>query len=197
MERYKNLISNIGNILQKEGFLKKGNTFYIRENDNWGILDFQKSRNSTLNEVLFTINIGVSLTILRKFNNEDLKQKPELEKSHWNKRVGFLLPEKKDYWWKINNDTDLEQLTDEISKILINVCIPEILKHISDESLEIEWLNGVSSGPTELQRYIFLTTLLKLSNSDKLPLYIEKLKLFSRGKAFEEIAKEHTKSIGF
>jgi hypothetical protein len=197
MGKYKNLLGHIGNILQKEGFLKKGNTFYIKKNDNWGILDFQKSRSSTSFEVLFTINIGISLTILKKFNNENLKQKPEIEKSHWSERIGFLLPEKKDHWWKINNDTVLDQLTNELSELIVNIAIPEILNHITNESLEMEWLSGVSSGLTELQRYIYLTTLLKLNNNDTLPLHIEKLKFFSKGKPYEEIANEHIKALGF
>ena len=195
MEKYKNLISILSGILQKNGFLKKGNTFYIKENTNWGILNFQKSKNSTIHEVQFTINLGVSSTILRKFNNEDIKQKPEIEKSHWRKRIGFLLPENKDYWWRISRDTILEQLINDISEILINIATPEILRHITDKSMETEWLNDISSGITDLQRYFFLTALLKLHNDDRLPLYIEKLKLFSKGKVFEEVVIEHIRVL--
>jgi len=197
MEIYNNLISNIKIILQKENFSKKGSTFYIEKGNNLGMINFQKSKSSTSGVVLFTINIGVSLTILREFNKENLKQKPEIEDSHWRQRIGFLLPDKKDYWWKIANDTCLKQLTEDISQVLITVAIPEILSHLTIESLKSEWLNGVSKGITEFQRYMFLTTVLKVVNSSELMFYIEKLKLFSKGKAFEEVANEHIKLLGF
>ena len=195
MNKFNDLLFSISSVLKEKGFLKQGNTFYIRGNDNFGMLNFQKSRSSSIHEILFTINIGVSLTRLRKFNKENLDKKPAIESCHWKKRIGFLLPEKRDYWWRIDNNTSIKEMAGEIINVILNLATPEILDHLNEKRLEAEWLTGLSSGLTDLQRYIYLTTLLKLDNDEKLQYVITQFKSFLKGKAFEDVGNEHMQKI--
>jgi len=196
MDYYKVLLLEVEEKLKSKGFTKKGNTFYLFENNNWALLNFQKSKNSSSTRVTFTINIGVLSTALRKIiDNTDIAVKPSIEDCQWKKRIGFLLPEKQDYWWEIDNDSSLKNLIAEITKTITTFAIPEIENHISDENLEKEWLRGIAEGATEFQRYVYLTTLLKLHKKENLALLVEELKSFSKGKPYEYAAQEHIKSL--
>jgi hypothetical protein len=196
MNKYKQLIATLETPLKSEGFIKKGETFYLYRNNNWGLINFQKSKSSSTEKISFTFNLGITSTRLRKvINNVDIEVKPSIEDCHWKKRVGFMLSQKQDHWWQINDSTSLEHLFMEITTILKTLAIPEIDNHITDSSLEKEWLSGIAEGVTELQRYIYLTTLLKLNGDEKLPMVIGELMTFSKGKSYEYSARVHIKEL--
>lgn len=196
MDNYKSLLAVVGDSLKAQQFIRKGDTFYLFKDNNWGLINFQKSRNSLTPSVSFTLNIGVISARLRKIlYKNDLEGKANIEDCHWKKRIGFLLPVKQDYWWLIGPDTSLEHLINEILTILETLAIPEIERHITDEALKLMWLTGAGEGATELQRYIYLTTLLKLSSDDRLAKIVGDLVAFSKGKSYEFTAKEHIKEL--
>jgi hypothetical protein len=68
-------------------------------------------------------------------------------------------------------------------------------EHVSDEGLEKEWMEGTYAGTTELKKYIYLTTLLKVKKDVRLPTIIEELMVFSKGKSYEATAKEHIREL--
>lgn len=47
-----------------------------------------------------------------------------------------------------------------------------------------------------MNKYIYVTTLLKQQNDERLPAVIEEFKAISKGKSFEQTAKEHIKELG-
>jgi hypothetical protein len=122
-------------------------------------------------------------------------EKPEFTNSHWRKRIGFLMPVKKDYWWTIDDATSIDMIIQETSFLLHNLVVPEIEKYLKDEDLIEEWLKGISEGVTELQRYLFLTMLLRLNGDKRLPKVVEELVSFSRGRAYESTVNEHMKRL--
>jgi hypothetical protein len=195
-EKYKLLLNSAGESLKKKGFVKKGSTFYLAAENNWGLVNFQKSKESKSDRIVFTINIGVLSSLLRlTLRNIEISSKPIIDDCHWKKRIGFLMSKKQDHWWVIDEATSIDDLISEVINLLDNFAIPAIENHISDNMLESQWLIGNAEGITELQRYIYLTTLLKLNNKPNLPQVIEDLKKFSRGKAYEYSAKEHIKEL--
>ncbi|PTS94004.1 hypothetical protein DBR11_24295, partial [Pedobacter sp. HMWF019] len=144
MDKYKILISEVDNVLRPLGFRKSGQTFFYNKDGNIGIIDFQKARRSIAASSFFTINLGVYSNALKVFDNFDVKSKPLISDCHWRKRIGFLLPAKKDYWWEINANTSLPGLIAEIINVLRSLAIYEIQKYISDEDLEKSWMEGIS-----------------------------------------------------
>ena len=161
MNNYKTLISAIGKSIKDFGFKKSGDNFFYSENGNIGVINFQKSKNSSSEIVLFTINLGVYSSSLKVFDQPGINSKPSISDCHWRQRIGFLLPENKDYWWPIDATVSLDHLIAEVTDVLISIAIPEIKKHIADTSLQEYWMNGISSGLTEQQMYLYLIALLK------------------------------------
>ncbi len=196
METYKNILDRVGNFLKHHNYGKKGNTFYRFEKNNWMLINFQKSVSSSPRKVLFTINVGICSTALRKTLNEIPQNvKPIIDDCHWQKRIGYIMAQKQDIWWEVNNNADIEGLANNILLIIDTFVFPEIEQYVSDESLEKEWLNERMAGLTDLQRYIYLTTLLKLNNKNELLVVVEKMKAFSKGKSFEYTIYEHIKEL--
>jgi hypothetical protein len=112
-----------------------GKTFARRGRGNWGVLFFQNSKWNTKSELEFTVNLGVFSRIIDKFYQEWGKETPpEWGYDHWCKRIGSLLPGGRDKWWVIDARTELPELIEELSAVLL-LAIAEIEKHIRDEDL--------------------------------------------------------------
>lgn len=196
-ELYKELIKEISSLLKEKGFSRKGNCFYLQQGNNWGLLDFQKSRKSTADEVSFTINLGVcSGRLLEFFSPDSLEQKPSIEACQWRERVGFLLPERQDKWWLVRDIEPLASLVDELKGCLVRVAIPAIEQHLSDELLCGEWSSGKSPGLTDIQRLMNLSVLLKVSGADSaLRDVMKELEVKSAGKPTASMVKQHLRNL--
>lgn len=59
MEIFKELIKAVNPLFKQIGFNKKGNNFYLEAGRNYGVINFQKSRESTKDIVKFTTNFGI------------------------------------------------------------------------------------------------------------------------------------------
>lgn len=196
MEKYKQLITEIDNILKPFDFKKVNNAFYLNKENNWGIIDFQISKDSTAYEKIFTVNLGISSTIIREYFEDDIKKKPSIWDAHWYMRIGNLLPAKNDYWWKINSMTNIEILITEIKIILIEKAEPQLMSLISDNSLIENWLNNNFVGTTETAKYKYLLILLKRYNRAELTNFVNKLKETIKGKSLESSVKYVINDLG-
>lgn len=99
-------------MLKQIGFNKKGNNFYLEAGKNYGVINFQKSRDSTKEVAKFTINFGVYPDVLARlqYSYSD-STKPEVEQCHWQSRVGSFMPGSPDYWWYVNVSDGLSSIT--------------------------------------------------------------------------------------
>ena len=194
--KYKKLLAIVWQDLKQRQFTKKGDTFLVNKSNNWGLIDFQKSRSSNKDHILFTINLGVVSTSIRQaLSGITSSEKPSIMDCHWNKRIGFLLEQKKDFWWEINDGISIEELSSKILNIIELIAIPEIEMIITDDQLEERWMSNTAEGLTQLQRYQYLTTLLKIRKSENYYSVLEELKRISKGKSFEIAALEHIKEL--
>jgi hypothetical protein len=195
-ELYKELITAISPLLKEKGFSRTGTRFYLRQGNNWGLLDFQKSRKSTADETIFTVNVGVCSGKLLTFFSPDSPQKPSIEVCHWRERLGFLLPDRQDRWWVIRVTEPLSSLVDELKDYLAGAAVPAIERHLSDEQLCNEWLAGKSSGLTDIQRLINLSVLLKAAGAeDALRETLIELQAKSEGKPTAPMVKQHLRRL--
>jgi hypothetical protein len=124
-----------------------------------------------------------------------LTKKPLINECHWKKRIGFILSEKQDHWWKLSNNINVKELTDEIQEIINSHAIPEITKHLSDTNLALLWLHGNSEGLTNFQRLVYLTVFLRKYNNNKLSLISDELLAFTKNKQNESAARHHFKQL--
>jgi hypothetical protein len=166
-------------------YKKRGSLFHSAIAGNWGVIGFQKSQSSTREEIAFTVNVGVVSARLARFSPRRAKGEvlPTPDEWHWGHRLGFLMPEHDDVWWKIDGRSDSE-VTPGVGGALVQYAVPEIAKHASDEALRDLWLTGRSPGLTDLQRLRNLAVLLHfLGPADRLPAVLQDIATISKGAA--------------
>lgn len=189
MKDFKSVLTEANAILKKYDFKKHKSTFFIKKDNNWGLINFQKG--NIEGEIKFTINLGVVSGPLRDFiQGEKLSDIPDITDCHWSKRIGQLLPEGNDYWWQIGNSENFEALVYEINEVLQSIAAVEIHQNITDEMLLQQWIKGSSPGITEYQRLEYLAILLKFYADDRFKVAAENLIAFSKGKSIASGAKE-------
>lgn len=199
MDIFKSLIKEISPSLKQIGFIRSSNSFYLKYDKNYGIINFQKSRNSTESLISFTVNFGVYSAILGHFlDGYGGLTKPKVEQCQWEARVGSFMPNQPDYWWNIKDSDNLDKIITNIMEAIQNYVLPELSKRLSDEGLIKCWLEEKYAGTTEVGRFKYLTTLLKAKGkNDVLKDVIENFMLQSKGKPDGLIAKEHLKDLGY
>lgn len=194
MIEHKTILDFANKILKPLGFKKRKSTFYIKNEGNFGLIDFQKSRDSTDNEIKFTINLGIYSVSIGEALQDDGNIIPEIDDCHWKQRIGFLFSNRNDHWWIFRVNLSPESLFSELLEIL-KVAVTEIQRRMSDNFLKKEWLMGNATGLTEIQKYIFLTTLLKLDKDERLFNVIREFISYSKDNSHEYIAKQHLKFL--
>lgn len=199
MDIFKNLIKELSPLLKGIGFTKKGNNFYLQSNKNYGIVNLQKSRNSTKEDVIFTINFGVYSNVLGQllYGYNDLS-KPEVEECQWESRVGDFMPDSPDYWWSVNMSDNFNDVVSNVMGKVQSIVVPELNKRLSDEGLINCWMNESYAGTTEIGRFKYLTTLLKIKGDfNTLNEVVKTFMQQSQGKPNAARAIEHLKEIGY
>jgi hypothetical protein len=196
VETYKNLIDDLKAKLKQHGFIKKGNVFYLTPNENFGVIEFQKSRDSTKDNIKFTINVGTCSNVLMKIKEEDKFKGFQFDQCHWKTRIGRLLPVNTDYWWNINNQTNAAELTEEVYRIIIDIAVPEMMNHITDEMLIETWKKQVAGGLTEYQRMINVVSLLKARKSEELSVVANAIREEVKGTRLASSIEEDFKELG-
>lgn len=199
MDTFKIFIKELSPLLNLISFNKKGNNFYLEFDKNYGVVNFQKSRDSTKEEVRFTINFGVYSSFLGQLIDgyNDLT-KPEVEQCQWRARVGAFMPGSPDYWWDINITDNFKSITAKVMEAVQSVVVPELNKRLSDEGLINCWMKESYAGTTEIGRFKYLTTLLKANGDfETLNQVVDKFMQQSKGKPNATIALEHLKEIEY
>lgn len=180
------------------GFEKKNNNFYLTLNKNYGIINFQKSRDLKNGKKSFTINFGIySNTIGQYEYNYDEFVKPKHEQCHWHSRIGDFMPNYPDYWWEITPE-NLDKVSIHVLKTIRDIAIPNIHKRLSDEGLVDCWINETYVGTTEFGQFKYLTILLKAKNdlitlNNVVKTFLKKFK----GKPNFNLALYHLEEIGY
>jgi hypothetical protein len=199
MDIFKEIITEINLPLKQMGFIKKANSFYLEAHKNFGVINFQKSRESTKEAVKFTINFGVYSDVLGQLQYDyNSSVKPEVEQCHWLARVGAFMAGSPDYWCEAKASDDLKIVASKVMDIVQNIAIPEINKRINDEGLVNSWMSETFAGTTEIGRFKYVTTLLKAKGdyntlNQVVATFMEK----SKGKPNASIATEHLKEIEY
>ncbi|UZT99171.1 DUF4304 domain-containing protein [Chryseobacterium fluminis] len=200
MNIFKELIKAITPFLQENGYRKKGSTFYIKSNKNYGIVNFQRSQNMAPEIVKFTINLGIYSDVLGKITdwNYDTMAVPEVSSCHWQSRIGCFRPEKQDYWWEIRAGDSLQTAILDVKDNIQNIIIPEISKRISDEDLMNRLLNNEFMGSTNLNHFKYLTLFLKEKGDiESLDDVVHKFMQGPDGKKCYDVAMEHLEDINY
>ena len=186
-QAFKELVAQIGDALKERAFTRYGPTFSQERGGNWGLIEFQRSQKTSADKIVFTVNLGVVSGRLARFFSVPLEKggrPPGTSEWHWRQRLGFLLPERQDQWWTVGDGSEVDLVCQTIREALLGLALPEIDKHLQDESLRDLWLTGRSPGLTNVQRLKSLAVLLKaLGPNDRLTSVLDDLRGMSTANA--------------
>jgi hypothetical protein len=104
------LAEHIWPALKDKGFKRSKSTFHRPIDENWEVVNLQRSYYSDRDEVRFTVNVAVGIERLREgaLTWADDKRPPEY-KCHFRERLGILLSGR-DTWWSVTPDTNTAEL---------------------------------------------------------------------------------------
>ncbi len=188
---------HIGPYLKSRRFKQDKSAFKIIKNGNLGIIDFQKSRNSTESTIIFTVNLAVVLRTIYEFEGHHVSiDKLGEEQGHWRERLGYLMPEKTDVWWEIKESIDVKQLASLLIKLIEEYGIKALMKYIKDGNLLELWLTDEAPGLTEMQRLEYLSVLLKsMGRNEMLSRVVRGLRELSSGKPVANSVEAHIRLL--
>jgi hypothetical protein len=156
-ETFVRTITGTGVVLKPLGFSRHGKLFRLIEQDNCGIIEFQRSGKNSRDGLLFTVNLGVVCGELLDSVGE--LRKARVVDAHVRERIGMLLPGRPDKWWEISRATEACVLEREISDLILRKAVPYIQSYLGTDRIISLWESGRSPGLTDGQRVQFLTRL--------------------------------------
>lgn len=110
--------------LKALGFKRTRATLHRPVEQNWEVINLQRSQFSSAAEVSFTVNLAVGLDILREGVHDwgEGKRPPE-HRCHFRSRIGWLLT-RKDVWWELTPATDLAALGETVVEAVTRYGLP-------------------------------------------------------------------------
>ena len=123
--------------LREDGLKGSGQNYYLPSESHWALIGFQKSMFSDSHELKFTINLYVV--------NKNEWEKARKERSYfpakptpttkwgigWERRIGFLLPERCDHWWSMEANSNLEKISDQVINFIVKYALPAINEQLN------------------------------------------------------------------
>ena len=104
------------------GFKGSGGRYALRSDGCWALLGLQKSAYSDGKEVQFTANLLVaskSVWTTMREQQPNLPERPAPSTDYGDgvatRRIGQLLPEAADTWWRVHDGADLEAVAQDIT----------------------------------------------------------------------------------
>ena len=200
MDILKEIIKSITPFLKEKGYRKKGNTFFINPDKNYGIINFQKSQDSHRDEIKFTINFGVYSNLLGQIVDFDYdnSEVPDVWACQWLVRIGDFMLNQPDFWWQIQAGDDFSEIISNIIDNIQNIILPEISKRLTDEDLMNSLIKGDFISSTVVETFKYLTIFLKAKGDiEALNEVVETFIQQPDGKKYYDIVKEHLEEIEY
>ena len=137
----------VHDLLAPREFKKKGLVFSRTLSDVVHFIALQSSGSSTAEELQLTVNLGVLVpSLCEAWSPHDVWS------SHWQQRLGFLLPMPSDRWWQIRSEREASVAAAEIVAGLLDYGLPKLDTLPTKAALAELWRTGQSPGLTEVQR---------------------------------------------
>ena len=102
--------------LKKEGFLKSSRTFRRAITNCIQITNVQGSWNNYKDQGQFTVNLAVCFPEAAKLQGLfQVTDRPVESDCIVRQQIGNLMPVRKDYWWKIDSNSNLDKIAKEVT----------------------------------------------------------------------------------
>ena len=162
--------------LKAEGFKKQGLNYRLTEDNNIALINIQKSMSSLSSYVKFTLNIGIHFKSLFFFSSGETVLKPIINDCQWRERIGNMMPIKKDYWWELHENSNVEEIATNFTEIFSTIIYPTIINNISDTSFANNLFTNNITVPYPRARHIYLSSLFCMNNDPRLYSSLTELK---------------------
>jgi len=137
------ILPHLAGDLRAAGFRRAGRTFRIQNADaDWGLVNFQSSTRSTTVVQVVTVNLAVSLGLIRAWEDPADDRIPHYSEGHWDSRIGHLLPEHDDKWWSISIPIEDPSAVVDLRRAVRDVGIPAVIAHMSATAIRDLWMAG-------------------------------------------------------
>lgn len=157
-EAFKKIIELLAEALRHRGYVKRGNSLRKISGEGVALVEFQKSVKNTADSLSFTINLAIALKSLMAEDAPELRRVGTVD-AQLSERIGMLLAAKRDKWWVIDSDTDIDALEREIVQIVEERGVPYLEAYLEPAALATLWETGHSPGLTDVQRKRYLSRL--------------------------------------
>lgn len=110
-------------------------------------VNFQASAWGSHEKGCFTINLGVSSPMLYEtYTGTPLPRAPAAALWPVNERIGKLMPDRKDHWWDVDANTDVDALGEEVAGVIRDYAVPWLTSLATREAL----IRAIAHGTTPL-----------------------------------------------
>ena len=125
--------------LKALGFRKSGTT-WVRSLPWQQVINIQLSKWNSSTEASFTVNLGISIEALH-VASEGLQLKGSLKEYDCDvrARIGELFPSDQDKWWKVNQNSDSNQLAEDVFAHLDQFGLPWFERLVAYPALAAEF----------------------------------------------------------
>lgn len=163
---FKYLVKAVFEPAPSYGYKKSGQLIKKISFGNAAIVEFQKSRDSTKEQVKFTLNLAIVCGEMLKIDGlmypfGTTLQSSKAHTSHLKLRIGKIVYGR-DKWWDIDKSTDLEKLSAEIKEAIYLKAIPYIEQFLKNEDLLKLWVSNGYHGLTFGLRDRYVEALTKI-----------------------------------
>jgi len=136
------ILKEFAEVLKPESFRRKGNRFFHEGPDAILWIEMQKSRDSTDDRFVFTINLGAFVPKLARTLG-DMIREIDILNGHWNARLGCLLPFPGDRWWEVRSDEQASQTGMEVASLVKRYGLPALNQAGSITGLAVYFETGL------------------------------------------------------
>src|SRR3569623_3496837 len=136
------ILAAVSEVLRPAGFRKMGTLFTRDFADGVHLVTVQAGVGSTADSVRTTVNLGVWVPALAP------DEKPDIWSAHWQVRLGFLMPEKRDVWWDAASDDEARAVAERIAEAVRACGLPALSRLSNRRALLDLWRTGLTPGLT-------------------------------------------------
>lgn len=139
------LRDRVAPFLRADGFRKQRQTFWIRGDGTWGVVNFQKSAWNSADEVTFYVNVAIGSDRLMPGRAGRSGPPPEYECAI-RTRLGNLLPEEGPPSWTLRHWADVDAVTESLESALAEAAIPYLRRFANDDAILDYWTELLDRG---------------------------------------------------
>lgn len=121
--------------LRAHGFKRTKATFHRPVDENWEVINLQRSKWSDRHAVEFTVNLAVGLAQLREHQyNWAEGERPSQRRCQLRERLGSILRDG-DVWWEVGRRTDVAALANTINRAVELSALPWLHARSTEDAL--------------------------------------------------------------